>query len=332
MKDFSSVESHPDSSRSPSPNKPKWLFKPRSIGTEAHDDQYQPYSRPDQLALEHAFQAGESGVQLQENLINFSSGLQVSMSYEESIVQRMMPKPNNRRRKYRSLAFSKGESIQLIPIIDHCLSSSVSTCISAVIDGIRHEGLLQKKHTEVEKVVQLLEQIPKNDTDLIGLRCIYLYTRDSFIYRVLNTFLRDQDFSKVPTLGPFFKILYLQFSKYRLEPNEAESLMVYRGTKLNSSELRAFRRGTGKKSFYWLQFLSTSKNLEVAKMYEKNAFFIIRLNKLYGDGRAMQIPKLSQFEEELEVLLRPGVEFSIDKCVCDDEEKKKYTFHLDAYI
>jgi hypothetical protein len=133
-------------------------------------------------------------------------------------------------------------------------------------------------------------------------------------------------------LGPFVKLVYSQFGKYRLEPDKAESLMVYRGAKLNSAELRAFRRGTGKKSFHWLEFLSTSKRLEVAKLFVKNALFIIRLHKLYGDGRAMEILRISQFDEEEEVLLRPGVEFSIKRCICDDEEKKNYTFHLDVYI
>jgi hypothetical protein len=296
-----------------------------------HDDQWQTYSKSDQRVLEHTYQCGQSVVELKGYIISFNYGLQVSMSYEEYFVKRLMSKPKTRRRKYRSLAFCRGECIQPIPIIDACLSSSVSTCISAVIEGIRHEGLLQNKHAEAEKAIELLEQIPENDTDLIGLRCVHLYTHNSFIHRVLNKFLRDQDFSKVPTLGPFFKLLYSQFGKYRLEPDKAESLMVYRGAKLKSAELRAFRRGTEKKSFRWLEFLSTSKSLEVAEKFVDNVLFIIRLNKLYGDGRAMDIQKISQFDEEEEVLLRPGVEFSITSCICDDE-KKKYTFHLDVYI
>ena len=32
--------------------------------------------------------------------------------------------------------------------------------------------------------------------------CIHLYTRESFLYHVLNTTLRDADYSKLDTLGP----------------------------------------------------------------------------------------------------------------------------------
>ncbi len=332
FKDFSPPESVKDSSRSSSLNRSNWLFKPCPVGTEAHYDQWETYSKADQRFLEHAYQRGQSLIELHENFISFNEGLQVSNNYEAYIVKRVILKLKSRRRKYRSLAFSRGESVQPIPIIDQCLSSSVNTSISALIEGIQREGLLQKKQSEAKEAIEILKKIPENDTDLIGLRCVYLYTRNSFIHQMLNKFLRDQDFNKISTLGPLCKLIYSQFSKYRLKPNEAESLIVYRGATFNSAELRAFKRGTGKTSFYWLEFVSTSKSLKVAKLFVGNVLLVIRLNKLYGDGRAMQIQKVSEFEEEEEVLLRPGVEFSIKTWVCDDEVNKKYTFHLDAYI
>jgi hypothetical protein len=326
FKDFSEAESYSDASRSPILNRPQWSY----IQLQLCEDQWHVYSKSDQRVLEHAYKSWEPGAELANYIVHFSMGLQTSMDGEVYNVNRKMPKLDTSRRKYRSLAFHNGKFAHQIPIIDQCLSSSISTSISAVIDGIRNEGLLRGKSIQAEKAIELLKQIPESDIDLIGLRCMHLYTRDSFIHRALNTFLRKQDSTKVSTLGPFFKLLFSHFSKFPLKP---QSLMVYRGAYLNPSQLRAYRRGTGKGSFHWLEFLSTSKSREAAKVHERNAFFIIRLQRLYNDGRAADISKLSQFEEEEEVLLRAGVEFSIDKYRYRYKNNKElYTFYLDAYI
>jgi hypothetical protein len=208
------------------------------------------------------------------------------------------------------------------------LASSVNTSISAVTAGIRFEGGLNNKKLEAENLAKYLEELNETDIEIVGLRCIHLYTRPSFLSGALNKFRPTRDYSKIDTLGPFCKILLSQFNKYQ---SDIESLKVYRGENLRVRDLRAYKRAKGKESYKWLGFTSTSRDREIARMRMRNAFFIICLDKRYEDGRALHIHKLAQFDEEDEVLFRPGVEFSIDRFEYD-EDSKINTFYLTAYI
>jgi hypothetical protein len=90
-------------------------------------------------------------------------------------------------------------------------------------------------------------------------------------------------------------------------------LKLYRGEHLRASALRAYKRGNGKGLYQWLGFTSTGRSQKLAEICTRNALFIIRLEKIYNDERALDVRMLSKFEEEDEVLSKPGVEFSIDK-------------------
>lgn len=336
LKGLSKTEDYSDAIHLYASSRSIWFRQRQSVlmGIQANDDKWEQYSESDELLLEHSYQFGETIVELDDGAINFSLGLQVSDNCELYNVKRERFTCNTHREKFKSLTTynnnnNKSSACQ-IPIINQCLAPSISTDILAVIDGIRQEGIFQNKRIEAEKVIGLLEEIPEYETDLIGLRCIHLYTRDSFIYRTLNKFLREQDSRKIATLGPFFKLLYSQFSKFPLGP---QSLILYRGARLKQPELRAYIRGTGKKSYHWLEFLSASRNQDVAEKFVRNALFIIRPERLYNDGRAVDISRLSQFSEEEEVLFRAGVEFSIQKYEYKVENgEKKYTFYLVVYI
>ncbi|CAF2629424.1 unnamed protein product [Rotaria sp. Silwood2] len=167
------------------------------------------------------------------------------------------------RRRHRCLAFYNAKSSIKDPIITACLDSSVDTSISAVIAGIRFEGRLNGKELEAENLVQNLVNLSETDIQLIGVRCIYLYTRPSFLSGALNKFLRTRDYNKINTLGPFCKVLLSQFNKY---PSVFEILRVYRGENLRAHDLRAYKRAMGKGSYQWLGFTSTSRDRQIAEM------------------------------------------------------------------
>lgn len=239
-------------------------------------------------------------------------------------VYRNIPKVKRLRRRHKSLAFFNPQFDINDPIITCCLEHSVSTSLSALIVGIRKEGSLIGQKLQADNLVKELEKIHEMDSVSIGLRCIHLYTKSSFLFKILNKFLHERDYNKIATLGHFCKILYLQFEKCR---TNIDSLKLYRGENLRTHELRAYKRATGKGSYQLRGFTSTSKSKDIAEKFVRNALLIMRLEKRYNDGRALDISKLSQFQEEDEVLLRPGVEFSIDKYEYD-ENKKVYTFYL----
>jgi hypothetical protein len=304
------------------------MYRPFSYPSEETIERWYSYPKDEELAIERVYRSQSSEIELNEKLINFDYGMQIDESGNVYPVKRNTPKTRRIRRRHRCLAFYNAKSFIEDPIITSCLAPSVNTSIWALIAGIRHEGSLNRKESEAEDLIQNLKNLKETDTQLIGLRCIYLYTCPSFLAGALNKFLRTRDYSKIDTLGPFCKVLLSQFNQYS---SDFESLKVYRGENLRARDLRAYKRAVGKGSYQWLGFTSTSGNREIAEMRIRNAFFIICLEKLYNDGRALSIKKLSEFHEEEEFLFRPGVEFSIDGFEYN-ENSKIYTFYLTAYI
>ena len=280
------------------------------------------------MALERAFRGKFSVTELGYALINFSHGLQVNTNGDVYRVNRDRLQKGNLRRKYKQLAFYNSVSSAEDPFIKDCLAATVDTSTANVIAGIRQEGAMRNQNLQAKKLVQKLQAIDENDAVLIGLECLALYTCDSFLSKSLNKFSRERDYTKMNTLGPFLKLLYSQFNKF---PSNVTSLKVYRGEHLRAHDLRAYKRGVRKKTYRWLGFTSTSKSEEVAKTFIRNAFFIIYLEKKYNGGYALDIQALSNFNEEDEVLFRPGVEFSIDKLEYDKDTNLN-TFYLTAYI
>ena len=288
----------------------------------------QCYARDEEIVLEQAFRRQLSMIELSDATISFSQSLQLSDDSSIHRVNRTMIKKGKLRQRHKNLAFYNCQSSSEDPFIEDYLNPSINDSILKIIDGILKEGALENQELQAKKLVQTLQTIDGNNTVLIGLVSIELYTGVSFLLKSLNKFLRERDYSKLDTLGSFRKLLYTQFNKYQAD---VDSLMVYRGESLPSRDLRAYKRGTGKKSCRWLGFTSTSKNPELAQKFIRNAYFIIRLERIYNDGRALDIRKLSNFPEENEVLLRPSIEFSIDQF--EYQEKMKInTFHLTVYI
>jgi len=56
------------------------------------------------------------------------------------------------------------------------------------------------------------------------------------------------------------------------------------------------------------------------------------LNKIYGgDRKAIDISLFSDFPNEKEILLKPGVEFTVDKVIENEDDGKLYIY-LNAYV
>ncbi|CAF1069638.1 unnamed protein product [Adineta steineri] len=107
--------------------------------------------------------------------------------------------------------------------------------------------------------------ITKQSDEKIFQACVRLYTAESFVYHLINTALRDNDSTKVDTLGAFCYLLF-QFN-FEQEFNDLKfSDRVYRGADLTSSILAEYERNIGNVCA-WLGLTSTSRQRKIAESF-----------------------------------------------------------------
>ncbi len=71
-----------------------------------------------------------------------------------------------------------------------------------------HEGILdEKRRSTCAKLVNLLESVKNKSEQEILERVVYVYTMETFLYTLINASLRNEDWSKIDTLGPFCFLL-----------------------------------------------------------------------------------------------------------------------------
>jgi len=159
------------------------------------------------------------------------------------------------------------------------------------------------------------------------------YSED-FIFRACNQALREQDFSKVNSIGPFcflFNELISYFDAMRIYSYTGK---VWRGMILDRNQVEDFSSKKVGDYFYWPAFTSTSKKKEVAKIFAglKEANYQC-LFEIEMDSRGVDISKLSSKENEEEVLIHAGLMLKVVKFEKQKSEKGVvYFFHLTTYF
>ena len=129
--------------------------------------------------------------------------------------------------------------------------------------GILYEGLQLDKGKEAEFLANKLLEVRQSSIDEIHIRVVQIYTRQSFLYKLLNEQLRLHETSKTDTLGPYAFLLWLSWHipTFRCY---AYRQRVYRSTNLNDDMINEYQRAIGKGPCTWLGFTSTSKRREIA--------------------------------------------------------------------
>ncbi|CAF3908303.1 unnamed protein product [Rotaria sordida] len=203
--------------------------------------------------------------------------------------------------------------------------------LQSLIIALEEEGITHGKCTQSEILVNGLRTLIGKAPDEVGQGCLRLYSMDTFLYPQLNQFLREENFRKINTYGPFVQLLFIYFN----HPSsiKVHSIEVYRGMNLSSMMIHAYEKAAKCQiSFRWAGFSSTSKNREFAEFFDTNTLFIIQLKKIYfSETRAIDISICSQFPEEEEVLLKAGFEFTVESVRYDDKKKKHYVY-LNVYV
>ncbi|CAF4169281.1 unnamed protein product [Rotaria sordida] len=201
--------------------------------------------------------------------------------------------------------------------------------------GILHEGQLAGKQREAKWIIEQLEKVKDKTKTEIGKCCIYLYSLESFLYKILNQTMRligDKNHeniwqNKIETLGPFAFLLYYYLSFENL--NHRTHTTVYRGAQLTNEMIAEYqhvaRSKDPRRSFQ--AFTSCSRNRTKAEQFG-NALFILNADKRTSYRTLnMDISSLSAYPDEEEILIRPGRSFKIER-VEFDKTKQKHVIYL----
>jgi hypothetical protein len=154
--------------------------------------------------------------------------------------------------------------------------------------------------------------------------CIRLYTRNVFVYRVVNEALRNNDETQSETLGPFCYLLTVYLYDNNTPTYNGN---VYRSCYFEQSIIDQYRQIMNEQQrVKWLGFTSTSKSIKVAKGFGGNVIFNIDLTQFtqsFSFNRPVDISHLSEMKDEEEVLLPAGFKFIVTEIkdnVNDDDD------------
>ena len=154
-----------------------------------------------------------------------------------------------------------------------------------------------------------------------------LYSAESFLYKLLNSTLRNRDDSKVDTLGPFCFLLWRHVRSNRADDKDQ---VVYRGMQLTDEMLDEYKATIGR-IIFWRAFSSTTKNRKVAEQFGNTLFIIaVKYNEMHM-SELSDISSLSLYPQEEEVLLNPNSDFQIIK-IEYDSISKKYLIYLEYVV
>ncbi|CAF1536775.1 unnamed protein product, partial [Didymodactylos carnosus] len=170
--------------------------------------------------------------------------------------------------------------------------------------GIIFEGNRLDKKDDSQWIAEQLRSVKNRGTDEIRQCCIMLYSKECFLYKLVNKTLRENDKTKVDTLAPF---CYFLFDSWSNDSKNQYKMEVYRGAELDREMIECYKEAIGKYKC-WYGFSSTSKNRHKAERFG-NTLFVIDLTKT--DRGGFDISSYSCYPQEEEVLLPPGTAFKI---------------------
>ncbi|CAF0934387.1 unnamed protein product [Didymodactylos carnosus] len=201
----------------------------------------------------------------------------------------------------------------------------------AAAKGILNEGLSLGKEQEARKLAQELQSLKDGGKFVMLQMSVQLFTKSSFLDKLVNKTLLEGDDSKMKTLGRYCHLLDRYFAEID-DQAKLYDIMVYGGANLNLALLRTYIDAIGTLSKKWLGFSSASKNAKLAELFG-NTLFIIRMHRTYGEGinKVADISKISNFPEEEEVLFTAGIEFIIEKVEIHCTGKK-FRIYLTVYV
>lgn len=232
----------------------------------------------------------------------------------------------------------------LLMFADGNLKVKFDKIFPALVDGIRTEGYLHEAPEKTIKwLIQTLEEVrhsvqKKNEFKRIkhlSKCCAKLYTKNCFLFRLVNITLREDDRTKLKTLGPYCYLVYNYIGGYthdslsmrhrlhqQFHRTQSSSVFVYRGDSIPEKKLDEYQKAAEQrhKYFRWLSFVSTSCKRNVGEFFATNVLYIIELKGAESNDQFANLCDNTFMPDEEEVLLRPGVRFRIESVTFDSEK------------
>ncbi len=190
------------------------------------------------------------------------------------------------------------------------------------------EGELIGQKLEAEILADRLNKVKNGSWEDIVNCCICLYTMESFLYKLVNTTLRNEDISKVDTLGAYCHFLSEYIGQSRMETYEKKEppITVYRGCTLTDEIIKEYKQAIGQ-TISWLSFTSTSKDRRQAEQFGNTLFIITTKNSCSFSNSFNDISSRSVYPHEQEVLLNAQHHFKVEK-IERDSNSGKYVIYL----
>ncbi|CAF3638419.1 unnamed protein product, partial [Rotaria sp. Silwood1] len=154
------------------------------------------------------------------------------------------------------------------------------------------------------------------------------YTKESFLYRLLNKALRVRNIDLLYLIRFFIRDLYKQLTQIRCSTPQR----VFRGQLMSVEEFQVFQQSLGQ-CVSMNSFISTSLNRDLALFYlgdrindsengPKRLLFEINADPLIESSKPFaEISSFSNFPEEEEVLFMLGSVFHLDSIVFEPNER-----------
>lgn len=205
---------------------------------------------------------------------------------------------------------------QLIPMI-----------VEKAAEGIIEEGKHLNKHEEAKEIANTLREHRNKSMKKVWKCCAYLYTLESFLYKTLNATMRlvgDKNNehvwkSKIRTLGPFCLLLWDDPFNVKMTVN----VTLYRGANLAPIHIAKYDKMAKNGDQYgsFQAFLSCSRNMQKAEEFGSTLFIMEVESAFIAD-----LSEVSEYPDEEENLITPGVCFRVTKVEFNNGKNKHYIY------
>jgi len=197
-----------------------------------------------------------------------------------------------------------------------------------------------------EKIQEQIEDTRQNEKALLNLfqrpfasfkefyqNIIQAYTMDTFLYRYMNEYLRNENWMELDCLLPYAFCLGKAFlcedlvSSNNESLSENNSIILFRGAAFDENSL-SFYDPKATKTFSWYGVTSTSTNRKIAQNFMLRrskstkkipVMFIIEVSmdeKTFKDTRLINAKVFSSFPNEDEMVLPSGSIFELTQVTC----------------
>ena len=206
---------------------------------------------------------------------------------------------------------------EIVPLLKECIERESQKPKSLEISAKSQKGFSHISNLFDEKL-QSLEHL--------YIKVLKAYTYDSFLFKNLNSYLRNEDWTQLNSLLPYifclceaFRCSEFQKQTFDISENQG-NIIVFRGAAFDLDSLNQYNKQTAE-NFSWYAVTSTTKNKRIAESFMKNnwranpkkslVLFEIEIPLIGLSTRYLDAQSFSDYKGEQEIILAPGSTFEL---------------------